>query len=90
VSGARDDFLSGDCRSLNVLTQISSQRNFSRYQATWGLNDQTLQAIRPAHIAHCYRARVGGCLFELLDIRHCDLSPEFFVFWEYGSASPQS
>jgi hypothetical protein len=50
------------------LAQIPSQRNFSRYQAAWGLNDQTLRAIGPAHNAQRYRARAGDRFLELLDI----------------------
>jgi hypothetical protein len=78
VSGARDNFLSRNCRSVNVFAQISSQRNFSGYQTARRLNDQMLRPVGPAHKAHCYRARVGDRLFELLDIRHRGLPPVVF------------
>jgi hypothetical protein len=75
MSGARDDFLSRRSRSLHVSAQISSQRDFSRYQAAWRLNDQTLRTIGPAHNVHRYGARVGDRPLELLDVRHCDVLP---------------
>ena len=68
--GARDDFPGRSGSSLKVRAEVATQGDFSCDQPARRLDDQTLRAIGPARNAHRYRARVGDCLFELLDTRH--------------------